>query len=552
VHTYPFAAADEQYQLTRHGAFDAAFDTAHVLDGDLVFPKHATGADILRAFGFKKAPDAPGLFVVTGSVRVDGGLDLDAGIDFSLGLAVLGDLEAKAVRLDMTMLFVFGDARVEHAILFETNDGTLSVAKRTVCPLVVCHEGDLNIAASGHVFDSTDDGPIDDAKPSAEPETAANGFPTSRVTMTLAEASEKLVAAVFDDDEFDSDKAYRRAAKGQSLFRPVKPATGKATPATTHGLTPVPIREAENVTSLVSDGEHMWMAAEMAMLMFDGKKFTRMWRKDPSGSCDEPPCAPAGHVYTLFDRTLVVSGYAIPELDAMAARGFGAMQIPVATSADLGATWQELAPPTKAALVASVASGVALFRGQTLALTTSLSGPWREVRVVPERGPSCTARCIAAVGDDVWIALVAPDGQGAVYSVSGTTVRQVDYGHTTPIRSIVATHDGGVLLLGDANTALLTHDDGQSFVPALSAAAGDIAAATRVGDAIYAVGGLPLAKKGAKGNVGFLMRSTDGGRTFEMIATDLPGRMWALAAHGDRLFIAGTAKTAFSYPLPRA
>lgn len=219
VKSYPFAAADKKFKLTRHGAFDAQFDVAYVLEGDLEFAKNATGADVLRAFGLKKAPTESALFVVTGSLKVNGGLDLDAGLHFSMGVAVLGDFEAKALRLEMTMLFVFKNARVEQAIFFETNNGTLSVAQKTQCPLVVCHEGDLNIAATGEVFNSTEEGPIEGDDEPAESE--GTGFPMSNVTMTLTEARERLISAVFVDDEFDADKAYRRAAKGESLFRPL-------------------------------------------------------------------------------------------------------------------------------------------------------------------------------------------------------------------------------------------------------------------------------------------------------------------------------------------
>jgi len=98
---------------------------------------------------------------------------------------------------------------------------------------------------------------------------------------------------------------------------------------------------------------------------------------------------------------------------------------------------------------------------------------------------------------------------------------------------------------------MVTHDGGASFVTVDSGALGDLAAAVRVEDEIYAVGGQPVSKKGAKGNLGFLICSRDGGRTFEVIEKDIAGRMWAIAAHGDRLFLAGTAKTAFTYPLPK-
>ncbi len=97
---------------------------------------------------------------------------------------------------------------------------------------------------------------------------------------------------------------------------------------------------------------------------------------------------------------------------------------------------------------------------------------------------------------------------------------------------------------------LLTHDDGASFTTGKSTAVGDIEDATRVGDVIYAVGGLP-AKKGAKPSTGFFMRSLDGGRSFEMIASDLPGRMRSVAVHGDQVFLAGAPKTAFAYAAGR-
>ncbi len=368
-----FAQADKKYKLTRHGAFDAGFDTAYLYEGDLAFAKNATGADVLKAFGFKKAPSDPGLFVVTGRLTVQGGLDLDAGIHFSMGLAVLGDLEARALRLDMTMLFVFGAARVEQAILFETSNGTLSVAKKTVCPLVVCHEGDLNLAGTGEIFDSSDDGPFEGALGSSDDsaERAAKGFPSSDVTMTVAEALEQLVGAVFEDGEFDGDKAFRRACKGQSLFRPVKAgaARTKAAPALNEALRVVPILEASDVTSLVSDGEHLWMGAA-SLLTFDGKRFTRMWRSNPKGGCDGPPDSPTGIVFTRCGESLVASGSA----------PYG---ITPAASDDLGIHWRKLPITDRFALIANVTGGVACFHsGHTLSRASAVDGPWQELRIV--------------------------------------------------------------------------------------------------------------------------------------------------------------------------
>lgn len=539
-----FAEADARFRLTRHGAFDAPFTKAYVLEGDLLLSKSSTGAHVLEAFGLKRVPADPGLFVVTGRLAVEGALELDEGLDATIGLVVLGELQAKALRLDMTALYVFGDARVEHAIFFESTDGTLSVAGKTECPLVVCHEGDLNIAASGVVFDSSDDGPVE---PSGASDAPGSGFPLSPVSMTLTEARERLVAAVFEDEEFQSDKAFRRAAKGQPLFRPVK---ASAAPAVLpDGLTPLPVVEAKYATSLVSDGQNVWMAAEAAMLMFDGKRFTRVWRKNPQGSADEPPTTPAGYVFSRVGQALVAAGFPLPQLDEMQARGFGPSQMDVTFSEDGGVNWRPLTPAVRWALVAGLRDGVAMFRGgHTLSRAASLAGPWLDVRVLPEASGSMVPQCLVEVGDEVWVSLVSTEGVGAVFAVAGEQVRRLEPG-ATPIRRIVVMSDG-VVLLGDASTALVTTDGGRSFVPSPAKVPGGFVDAVRVGEVLYAVGGQPLTKKPAKDNLGFLARSTDGGRSFELLAADVPGRLWAITAHQGRLLMAGAAKTAFAFTLP--
>lgn len=222
----PFDKADKKWKLTRLGEFDAGFDEALVLEGDLHLGKKATGADVLKAFGLTKGPDASTAFVVTGDLIVDGSLDLDDGIHFSMGLVVLGSLKAEVVRLDMTMLFVFKGATVNQAIFFETNDGTLSIAGKTKCPVVIIHEGDANLSVTGEVFNSYEEGPLEDEGDDDDEddgdEEDGDEFPFARVTMTRAEASKKLVASLFKDDEFNSDAAFTLAQKGTSLFRAKK------------------------------------------------------------------------------------------------------------------------------------------------------------------------------------------------------------------------------------------------------------------------------------------------------------------------------------------
>lgn len=218
-----FSAADKKYKLTRFGEFDAEFEKAYVHEGDLVLGKNATGEDVVKAFGYSEDDDEPGLFVVTGNLVVPDVLDLDEGISFSMGLLVVGQLKAKVVKLDMTMLFVFGGAVVSDAIFFETNDGTLSIAKDTTCPLIICHDGDLNVKATGEVFCSSDEGPLDDdgddEEGDDEDESDQDEWPFAETTMTLAEAKKALVAEVWDGDEFNSEAAFGRAVKGQPILK---------------------------------------------------------------------------------------------------------------------------------------------------------------------------------------------------------------------------------------------------------------------------------------------------------------------------------------------
>ncbi|WP_405737509.1 hypothetical protein OG607_25015 [Streptomyces sp. NBC_01537] len=60
----------------------------------------------------------------------------------SIGLSVTGRLHADVVDVDATMLFVFGGAEVKRLINFTTTDGTISIAGKTECPLVIYDEGD--------------------------------------------------------------------------------------------------------------------------------------------------------------------------------------------------------------------------------------------------------------------------------------------------------------------------------------------------------------------------------------------------------------------------
>lgn len=520
-----FSQADKKYNLTRFGAFDADFDAAFIHEGDLYFKKNATGRDVLKAFGLKSAPEESALFVVTGKLRVDGALDLDTGLHFSMGLAVLGLIEADVIRLDMTMLFGFAGARVKNAIFFETNDGTLSIAKKTECPLVVCHEGDLNLRATGPVFNSIDEGPCDDSEEDDDDD-ADGGFPSTRVTMTLEEARDKLVPQVFEDDEFASEKAYKRALKGQPLLRPKgAPETKKASePAASSTLESVKIVDAKNVSSIASDGTNVWMTADGALLMLERGKFTRTWRADPDGACD----GPSGRI----DRVYFIDGALV------ACNGGYTMHV----SRDLGVTWTT--EKVRDAHVTASSNGVAYCRnGHVLARAKTLAGPWKETIFLPPN-EAMWGHALAAVGRNIWLSMV-DEGRCVLVMVDGEEVRRVDYGSKAVIHRIVETPDG-VLLLGAGGLVLRGDREARNFTPGSSPTKDDIEDAVLVDAVLYAVGGAARSL-GKKGQRGFFMRSRDFGATFEMIDDALPGRIWSIARAGARLLLGGEPKSAFAY-----
>ncbi len=216
-----FSAADEKYNLTRFGSFDSKPEMAFIHEGDLCLGSNVSGIDVVKVFGVDSPPKGRNLFVVTGDLIVDGLLDLDRAVYSSFGLVVLGRLKAKVVCLDMTMLFVFGGAEVSSAIIFESNDGTLSIAGTTVCPLVVIHDGDANLSVKGEVFNSYDEGPLAEEEDQGEESNENDsGYPLPKTTMTCAEAAEKLNAELFDEDgNFDSETATAWAIEGKPLFR---------------------------------------------------------------------------------------------------------------------------------------------------------------------------------------------------------------------------------------------------------------------------------------------------------------------------------------------
>lgn len=213
-----FDAADAELDLSRFG-FDVDFDAAYVHSGSLHIDGDWSGGDLFRRCGLD--PDGRYLgeltaFVIDGDLTVDGTLDLDAGVKESFGLVVTGTLRAHVLTVDATMLFVFGGAQVSRLISFTTNDGTMSIAGTTDCPLVICDEGDLNLRSTGHVlcrFSQTVPAapqPMDD-----DPD----DWPQPTVTLSRAEVPTVLADGLYDENRWvDSELALSWARAGRPLL----------------------------------------------------------------------------------------------------------------------------------------------------------------------------------------------------------------------------------------------------------------------------------------------------------------------------------------------
>lgn len=218
----PFSEADETLNLSRFERFDAPFGTAYVHSGDLAVAGDLTGGDLLRACGRcpETAPlDELTMFVVDGDLTVGEALLLDVDADSASGLLVTGTLTAEVVDVDATMLFVYRGAEIRRLVNFATTDGTLSIAGRTRCPLVIYDEGDLNIESTGHILCRRHAGPADpipDADPT-EPDYTAWGWPT--VTLTRTEVPQVFAAGLFDENGWvDARRALAAARAGEPLF----------------------------------------------------------------------------------------------------------------------------------------------------------------------------------------------------------------------------------------------------------------------------------------------------------------------------------------------
>lgn len=225
-----FSEADEALGLTRFEKFDAGFDAAYVHSGHLRADGDWTGGDLRAAVGVGEDESLGELvmFVVDGDLTVDGVLDLDEGARESLGLLVTGALTARIVDVDATMLFVFGGADIARLVKFTTTDGTLSIAGRTRCPLVIFDEGDLNVTATGHILSRRSEGPAEPYEAeSAESDDDIPGWGWPTVTLTRAEVPAALDESLYDDQNWvDGERALAFARAGRPLLRADYPALG--------------------------------------------------------------------------------------------------------------------------------------------------------------------------------------------------------------------------------------------------------------------------------------------------------------------------------------
>jgi len=223
-----FSEADEALGLTRFEEFDAGFDAAYVHSGDLRIDGDWTGGDLRTAVGVGEYEQLGELvmFVVDGDLTVDGLLDLDEGTLECLGLLVTGTLTAQIIDVDATMLFVFGGADIARLVRFTTTDGTLSIAGRTRCPLVIYDEGDLNVTSAGHILSRRSEGPVAPYEaPSSDSDFDFSGWGWPTVTLTRTEVPAALDASLYDDENWvDAATALEFARSGRPLLRADYPA----------------------------------------------------------------------------------------------------------------------------------------------------------------------------------------------------------------------------------------------------------------------------------------------------------------------------------------
>lgn len=486
--TLPF---EEASSLTESFTFDAEFDETIVHTGAVKFEKNATGADLLKKFGLKKQPEATTLFIIDGDLVIDGGLHLDAKLDFSLAVLVTGKIAANALRVDQTLLYGAKGANIKSAIFFETNDGTLVIQGKTECPLVLVHDGDIEVEATGKTVNTEDD-----------------------------DLEELFVSQAFDDGEYSSDKAWKRAAKGESLLKPVKPA--KPSPK---GLETIKMVEAKNIVALASDGTNVWVGADHTVLMLEKGKITRTWRHQPEGTCDQPTNFGVQQL-SLVKNTLVASGQN-PNMSWLAPW--------METSDDLGVTWKLLSMGARCATATK--NGVAFVKnGTLLASAATFAGPWKETRIA-EDSAAITATSAASVGDSVWISGI--EGKQAVLIiVTGDQVKRANM--PKEIFKILPI-DGGVLLLGKKGLVLRADSAGNEFAESETDIETDIRDAIVTNDAIYAVGG---DKK-----TGFVARASKDAANWELLETKIAGQLRAVVAVGGELIFGGDGKVAFSRAL---
>ncbi len=214
----PFDDADAALRLTRFERFDAGFDIAFVLGGDLHVDGDWTGGDLFRHAGLDPDEGLGELaaFVIDGDLVVDGTLDLDEGTSEGFALMVTGALRAAVLRMDATMLFAYGGATVTRLISFATTDGTLSVAGSTHCPLIISDEGDLNVNNTGHVLCRRYESAPAGTPSEGEPE----GWGWTAITLGRAEVPATLADGLYDERNWVDDRlAVTWAREGRPLLR---------------------------------------------------------------------------------------------------------------------------------------------------------------------------------------------------------------------------------------------------------------------------------------------------------------------------------------------
>lgn len=213
----PFAQADKKFNLARFGPFDAGFENVYVHEGDLIFETETTGGKIINAFfPYDESISYHGLYIITGDLKVNGILNLDMDLSFSAGFLVMGRFTAKALFMDMTMFFVFGEALVSHLIYFNSVSGTLSIKGLTECPLTVVDDGDYNLISTGEILHGRTSGMAEDK--SKYTSDRPNEWPFSVPTMYSADAKEGLAEGVWDNG-FDRWPAIAKIEVGLSLLK---------------------------------------------------------------------------------------------------------------------------------------------------------------------------------------------------------------------------------------------------------------------------------------------------------------------------------------------